>query len=279
MPPSDAAIAPQLPPPFPVVAPPATGKTMPPIPHINVAVEEPVVEKPLPAGKAKKKPLGKILVIGGGLAALLVLVGGGFWAWTVFLATPPPPPPPPPRAVVKPKPAAPVAAAPAVPSVADKPAAPLTPSETLNNLAHAPVNAVNKAQDAIAARRESGQTRVDVMAAGQDGPDKRAATKAAATANKPAVSASATIAPGISATTSDVDAVAEATPAFRTFVANAKITGVIAGTPGKIILNGRLARAGDVIDPTLGVVFDAIDAERKLLVFKDKTGAVVTRKF
>ena len=106
-----------------------------------------------------------------------------------------------------------------------------------------------------------------------------AATKAAAASNKPAVSASTTLAPGISATASDVDAVAEATLAFRTFVANAKITGVIGGNPGKIILNNRMARAGDMIEPGLGVMFDSIDADRKLLVFKDKAGAIVTRKY
>ncbi len=71
----------------------------------------------------------------------------------------------------------------------------------------------------------------------------------------------------------------EAVPAFRSFVANAKVTGVIVGTPGKIILNGRLARAGDMVEPALGVTFEGIDGDRKLLVFRDKSGAVVTKKY
>ena len=234
----------------------------------------------------------KLGVAGAGLAALLVLGAGGYFVWTKFISPPPPPPPPP--VAAKPKPATPAAAttAPVTSSLATKPAAPLTPSDTANALAHAPVNAINKAQDAVNARRNSEQSRIDAMASGQDVPDKRAvnaatpadaagakAAKSAGPAPKPAATASATLAPGISATSSDVDAVAEATPAFRAFVANAKITGVIGGTPAKIILNGRLARSGDLVDSTLGITFDSIDAERKLLIFKEKTGAIVTRKF
>jgi hypothetical protein len=276
-----------------VVAPPATGNTAPPIPHIAVPAEAPVEEQPAALVPVKKRFALKKNVALAGLAALLVLGGGGYFAWTTLMAPPPPPP-----VVAKPKPAvvAPVAAAPAAAtpaaaapvtsSVATKPAAPLTPSDTLNALAAAPVNALNKAQDAVAARVASGQSRVDALAAGQDVPEKppvgnsaAAPTKGAALASKPAVTASATLAPGVSATSSDVAAVAEASPAFRTFVANVKITGVIQGSPAKIILNSRLARAGDVVDSALGVVFESIDSEKKLLVFKDKSGAVVTRKF
>ena len=258
--------------------------------------DKPVAEPlPPPPPKPPKKGPSKVMLIIGGVAALLVLVGGGFFVWSMFFNDPPPPPP---RVAPKPKPAAPVPIAAVVPAAADatpaaasptapKPAAPLTPSDTLNAIASAPVNAINKAQGAVAARRDSGQTGIEAATGGQESVEKKnappapgsAAAKAAAAANKPAVSASATLAPGISATASDVDAVAEATPAFRTFVANAKITGVIGGNPGKIILNNRMARAGDMIDPGLGVVFDSIDADRKLLVFKDKTGAVVTRKY
>ena len=175
-----------------------------------------------------------------------------------------------------------------------KPAAeaPLTPSDTLNNLAHAPVNAVNKAQDAVNARRGSEQTRIDALAAGEDPAAKKpvaadaakGATKGAP-ASKPAVVTSTTLAPGISATTTDVEAVAEASPAFRTFVANARISGVIGGdgqvggVAAKIILNNRPYRSGDVIDTILGITFENVDSEKKLLIFKDKTGAIVTRKY
>jgi hypothetical protein len=281
--------APKLPPPFPVVAPPATGKSKPQIPHITMTVEEPAQEEPVPA-KPEHRRAFKLGVAGAGLAALLVLGAGGYFVWTKFISPPPPPPPPP--VAAKPKPASPAAAptAPVTSSLATKPAAALPPSDTANALAHAPVNAINKAQDAVNARRASEQSRIDAMASGQGTPDKpavnappaagaKAAKSAGPAATKPAATASATLSPGISATSSDVDAVAEATPAFRAFVANAKITGVIGGAPAKIILNGRLARSGDLVDSALGVTFDSIDAERKLLVFKEKSGAIVTRKY
>lgn len=272
------------------MAPPVTGKSKPQIPHITMTVEEPVQEEPVPA-KPEHRRAFKLGVAGAGLAALLVLGAGGYFVWTKFISPPPPPPPPP--VAAKPKPASPAPApkAPVTSSLATKPAAPLTPSDTANALAHAPVNAINKAQDAVNARRTSEQSRIDAMDSGPGAPDKpavnaptpaagaKAAKSAGPAATKPAATASATLSPGISATSSDVDAVAEATPAFRAFVANAKITGVIGGAPAKIILNGRLARSGDLVDSALGVTFDSIDAERKLLVFKEKSGAIVTRKY
>lgn len=265
------------------MAPPATGKTTPPIPHIAVTSEAPVEEVPPPKKKPEQSRAFKMGVAGAGLAALLVLGGGGYFVWTNYISPPPPPPPPP--VVAKPKPAAP-ATAPVTSSIATKPAAPLTPSETVNSIAKVPVNAINKTKEVLNTRRESGQLDVDAITAGTTPPPANApsnATKPAAAAPapapKPPVTSSATLAPGVSATAGDVEAVVEAVPAFRTFVANTKITGVIAGTPGKIILNGRLARAGDVVESTLGVTFDRIDTDRKLLVFKDKTGAVVTKKY
>gem|GEM_PF-3714292 len=154
----------------------------------------------------------------------------------------------------------------------------------MNALAHAPVNAINKAQGAVAARRDSGQTGIEAATGGQEVADKKgappapgsAAVKAAAAANKTAVAGMATLAPGVTATTSDVDAVAEATPAFKAFVASVKIEGVVGS---KAILNKRLARVGDMIEPALGVVFDSVDPERRMVIFKDKNGAVVTKKF
>lgn len=280
-----AEAAPKSPPPFPVVAPPATGKTTPPIPHINVTSEEPV-EEAKPPKKLERRRASKMGVAGAGLVGVFVLAFAVYYVWTNFISPPPPPPPP---VAAKPKPVAPAPAAvpapaaattatpPVTSSIATKPAAPLTPSDTLNALAKAPVNAINKAQDAVAARDASGQSRIDAMNTAID--PAATATKAAVAPAKPPVTANATLAPGVSATATDVDVMTEAVPAFRTFVANAKITGVIAGTPGKIILNGRLARAGDMVEPALGVTFEGIDGDRKLLVFRDKSGAVVTKKY
>ncbi len=83
---------------------------------------------------------------------------------------------------------------------------------------------------------------------------------------------------GVSATT-EVDAAPEASPAFRSFVANAKVSGVFQGTPPRAFINGRLVRAGETVDGGLGVEFNGLDADKKQLIFKDKAGATVFRKY
>ena len=263
-----------MPPPFPVIAPPKTGATLPPIPHVKVAGE---VEEVVPAPHPKAAPnrLVKFGIIG---VAAVVVLGGAFFAWNKFGAKPPPP------VATKPKPAVP---APAKGPVAAPPAkaAPLTPSETLNNLAHAPVNAINKAQDTIAARRASEQSRVDGTITGDDPrsgivavpPSSATVAKPGAPASKTATAVTA-LSPGLSATT-EVEAGPEASPAFRSFVANAKISGVFQGEPPRAFINGRLARAGETIDATLGVIFERIDPDKKQIVFKDRTGATIARRY
>ena len=88
-----------------------------------------------------------------------------------------------------------------------------------------------------------------------------------------------TIAKGVTATTTLEQAGTDASVEFRTFVANAKISGVFQGTPARAVINGRLARSGETIDAALGVVFDRIDADRRHIVFRDRTGATVTRRY
>ena len=219
---------------------------------------------PPPAVKAKKRL--SPVVLGGAAAGLLVLVGGGFILTKKIFAPPPPPPP----AVVKPKPAAKSAPAPA----AKSPAAPLTPSNTLNAVAHAPVNAINKAQAAIDARRAGEQSKVDGLVTAED-----PANKVAAPAAPKLVETESAIAPGISATNSNIAAMAEASVPFRSFVANAKIPGVFPGDPPRAMINNRLTRAGDIVDAGLGITFDGVDPDKRQIIFKDKSGAIVTRRY
>jgi hypothetical protein len=161
-----------------------------------------------------------------------------------------------------------------------------TPSETLNKLAQMPANALNKAQDALAARRASGQVRVDAAAVGEDLPAKTFGVPPAAPI-KPAspppqaptrTTPVTTIAPGMSAP-APVEAAPEAAPEFRAFVVGARISGIFQGNPARAVINGKLSRAGEVVDPGLGIIFEGLDDGRKSLVFKDRTGATVTRRF
>ncbi|MSU23935.1 MAG: hypothetical protein EXS32_08960 [Opitutus sp.] len=270
----------KAPPPFPVIAPPTTGTTTPPM--VVAAATAPAVGKP---PITKKVPLWKKKGFQiGALAAVLVLGAGGYFAFSKMFAPPPPPP------VVKAKPATPAKAAPptaAQAALADKvaatppaAAAPLTPSDTLNNLAHAPVNAINKAKKVADARGGSDAVDgVNALAAGDQPAEKGepGAQKSAAPVVKTITKT--TLAPGLTGTTTDVEAASEASPAFRSFVANAKISGVFQGTPPRVMINGRLARAGENVDPSLGIVFDGLDPEKKQIIFKDKTGAIVMRRY
>jgi hypothetical protein len=206
----------------------------------------------------------------------LVVVGAGlFFAWKQF--GPKPAATPPPAAKTAPEKKAPAPAT---------PAAPLTPSDTLNQLAHLPKNAIDKAQASIDARRASGQSRVDAASIGEDLPAQPAVDAPAGTtttsspASRPAQRpvTTTTIAPGVAAT-AQVDAGPEASPAFRTYVANAKVSGVFQGPPTRAMINGRLTRAGEVVDGTLGVTFNGVDSARRQLLFVDRTGATVTRRF
>jgi hypothetical protein len=167
-----------------------------------------------------------------------------------------------------------------------------TPSATLNQIAAAPKQAVDKAKEVVAARRGNEQARIDAMAAGEEAPDKRALDTPppsrfagqspppdAAATSAPVPGSGSLIAPGVTATTNDVVAAPKASAAFKRFVADARITGVFQGTPPRALINGRMIRAGEVVDQTLGVVFDSIDAEKKTITFKDRTGIPATRKY
>jgi len=229
-----------------------------------------------------------------------MVAGGGIVVLAAYFALRPSPPSPPvPKVATKQAspPAGPGAKAITPPAMKDaatpKPAATgPTPSDTLNQIAAAPKQAVDKARDVVAARRENEQARIDAMAAGEEAPDKRALdtpppSRFSGRSPPPdAVAApvlvpgsGSVIAPGVTAVTNDVMAAPKASAAFRRFVADAHITGVFQGTPPRALINGRMIRAGELIDQALGVVFDSIDAEQKTITFKDRAGVPVTRRY
>jgi hypothetical protein len=234
-----------------------------------VPVAKPAVPPPPVRGGRKGASPGLIR-----LAALVVVGTGIFFAWKHFAPSASAPTPAP-------------APAPANKAPAAAATAPLTPSETLNQLAHAPKKAIDKAQEAIATRRESGQSRIDAASVGEDLPEQppapspAAPNKAVTSTPRPAPRpvTSTTISPGVAATAAQVEAVAEASAPFRSFVANAKVSGVFQGPPTRAMINGRLTRAGEIVDPTLGITFTGVDSPRRLLLFVDRSGATVTRRF
>ena len=95
------------------------------------------------------------------------------------------------------------------------------------------------------------------------------------------VASTATIelAPGVTATTELVKAVRAASTEFRAFVATARINGVYQGTPPRAFINGRMVRTGEVVDSSLEITFDSVDLDTKSIVFKDASGATVSRRY
>ncbi len=70
-----------------------------------------------------------------------------------------------------------------------------------------------------------------------------------------------------------------ASAAFFYWVVKLNVGGVTMGKPARVLLNNRLAYEGDEVNRTLGLVFVELDPARKLLIFRDQTGATVTRSY
>jgi hypothetical protein len=70
-----------------------------------------------------------------------------------------------------------------------------------------------------------------------------------------------------------------ASAAFFYSIVKLNISGITQGKPARALINNRLAYEGDEINRQLGIVFAQLDTTNKLLVFKDSTGATVTRSY
>jgi hypothetical protein len=229
----------------------------------TIISESPSSPIPLPANVKKRGGKKRTIMIAA--AGVLLLGGIGFYAYATFFSEPPAP-----SLVVRPKPPVPKAEAPAAPKTAGT--APIPATSTAGK-------AVEKAQASIAGRTADGKAAVPETI------DDRA--PAAPNLAAPPVQGSAApstaevkVAAGITATTKGVDSTPDASPAFRSWVVNARITGVRAGgnNPAATI-NGRLISRGGTIDDALGVILDNIDSDKKVLIFRDKTGAIVSRPY
>lgn len=73
-----------------------------------------------------------------------------------------------------------------------------------------------------------------------------------------------------------------APPAGRAFfywVVNAGISGVNPGPPARVLVGSRLIFENTEVHIPLGIVFERLDPAKKLLYFRDQTGAIVTRSY
>jgi hypothetical protein len=68
-------------------------------------------------------------------------------------------------------------------------------------------------------------------------------------------------------------------PRFRAFVDQLKIGGFRVGPPARLFVGGIMYKEEDVIDQDLGVVFIGVDPKTEEVIFKDRAGVTLRRKF
>jgi hypothetical protein len=240
--------------------------------HIRVAEKQPApgakpaVKPGKPGSVLRRRPTLTPMIKAGIAIAAVAALGGGFFAYRIFF---PPPAPPEVKIVFKPlgppKPVVPAAGAAATAVVA--------------KVAAAPAKLVDSGVDALAQSRAAAQAKVDAAANGEEVTPTPPPDVVAGTPGTQSVLAQATIGSDVKANITRLDTSSAASADFRAFVANANIGGVFQGTPSRALINGRIIREGQVVDDTLGISFERIDSDKKVIYFKDATGAEVSRDY
>jgi len=166
--------------------------------------------------------------------------------------------------------AAPALATPAVPQTESAQNAP----KLVDNPTSAAGKAIAKARDVVAAHdkmeKEQGVTSI------LEEPSATAATQ---------VPVSASAAPAKTELPAAVPVAAQPEPppepsaAFRDYVTHLKVSGVFQGEPARALINGKMVRLGDVLEPNRKIELYKIDPDAKQLIFRDATGAIMPRHY
>lgn len=213
---------------------------------------KPVVKPGKPGAVLRKRPtLSPVMKAGVAVLVLAVAIGAIF-SYRIFFPAPAP--------VVPIK-------APPVAKPAHEEAKP-APS-VLSKVAAAPGKLIDSGQSAILAKRQAEQAKVDAIANGMEAP----------TPTPEVVMEKEKLTKDVEVNAAPIVAAPSASAEFRAFVANAAVGGVFQGTPAKALINGKITREGQVVDADLGIVFDRIDADKKIIYFKDASGAEVSKNY
>jgi hypothetical protein len=178
--------------------------------------------------------------------------------------------------------------------------------ETVTKAAEMPGKAIESAKENMAQARGAEQQRVDKIAEGDDASERRALVATPAeveaglkTANKPAAKPTSSnpgpsvvavvepmpANPAPAATQTSLPAAVTPPPAppasarFRSYANGLMVSGVFQGSPPRALIDGRIVRAGEVIDHTLGVTFVGVDPNSKHLILQDASKAEVRVKY
>lgn len=190
--------------------------------------------------------------------------------------------------------------------------------EKLSKAAEMPGKAVGNAKESMANARSTEQDRIDSVMEGRDTPDKRgvpgagggdlgeklqaangsiggaSGTAAANTVGprppteKVANQVSAVVAPVPTETSGAANAnpqapVAPALPVpgarFVRYAEGLSVSGVFQGNPARALVDGRIVRSGDMLEPVQGIKFVGVDAATKHLILQDASGAQLRVKY
>lgn len=102
-----------------------------------------------------------------------------------------------------------------------------------------------------------------------DAPKQGAATPSAPVA-VPADAGPVPVAPSVAA---------QPSPRFVRYAEGIRVSGVYQGSPARALIDGRLIRQGETVEPVLGIKFADIDAEAKHIILEDASGARVKVKY
>ena len=160
--------------------------------------------------------------------------------------------------------------------VASQPAPPLVTPKLVEKPVSAAGKAIAKARDVVAAQdkfeKEQGVTSVLEESTVPTAP------KTSATSNSAAAPARVE-APISTPAVTQPEPPPPASEAFRNFIISLRVSGVFQGENARALLNGKMYHLGDTLDPVRKIEFYKIDADAKQLIFRDDTGAIVSRHY
>jgi hypothetical protein len=244
---------------------PGKGHEKPPVPHksglnIKVAADAPTkiggkpVVKPAKTGAVLRKRAALSPVMKAGVAVVVVAIAiGGVYSYRIFFPGP-----------------SPVVSIKAAPIVKPAPTKDLAAEDEAKKAAEA-AKLAEKAQNVVASHADDEQAKIDAAAAQVPTPTP---TPAAVS-----VMAQSQLTSDVKVNSTRIEAAPAASAEFRTFVASASIGGVFQGTPSRALINGVIVREGQVVSGALGIAFERIDADKKVIFFKDSTGAEVSKEY
>lgn len=246
----------------------------------DLSTGTPLPPAPLPTSAPPERTIKADKWLAGIVVVVLVLAGATYGVRELFKANPKP------KAVGKPASAF-VEEKPATQEAESAQAAakPLPGSQT--KLVEKPKSAAGKsiaqARDAVAAVEQRERT------AGTTGLLDESATPTPATTGPtaPAPAPQNILTPNTPPRTPVVEEVpaSQAEPAvppsdaFRQYVVSLRVNGVFQGENPRAMLNGRMYNVGAEVDAKLAITLFKIEPEAKLLIFRDDTGATLSRRY